>query len=48
MCVVVSPHYSTCLYTCRSPLSHGADQGPESSGASGGRLVHAGATPGPV
>ena len=57
-CLVVSPHYShvlrpqhfsTCpLYTYRPPLPHGAAQGPDSSGASGGRVVHAGATPGPV
>ena len=33
---------------CRSPLPHGADQGPDSSGASGGTVVHARATPGPV
>ena len=49
MCVVCHPCYSTCpLYTCRPPLPHGADQGPDSSRASGGRVVHAGATPGPV
>ena len=36
------------LYTCRSPLPHGADQGPDSSGASGGTVGQAGTTPGPV
>ena len=33
---------------CRSPLSHGADQGPDSSGACGGTVGQAGTTPGPV
>ena len=33
---------------CRSPLPHGADQGPENSGASGGKLEDAGTRAGPI
>ena len=49
VCVVPKVQPIGCpLYTCRSPLPHGADQGPENSGASGGKLEDAGTRAGPV